>query len=141
MLSKSILSLSLKKRLSSSSSSISIINRSLSTSSYRVKQERLGRPLSPDLEIYKLPYGAVSSIIVGRITGVAMWGGLAMISVGQIYGVDWLHVMQGMSACTYSPFIKLAVATPLSYHYIGAVRHAVKLFYTIYYYLLYMFLI
>ena len=43
---------------------------------YVEKQERLGRPCSPDLEIYSLPPGAWSSIIVGRISGITMWGGM-----------------------------------------------------------------
>ena len=58
-----------------------LVVRSLRTSSaahgpgYVERQEKLGRPCSPDLEIYSLPPGAWSSIIVGRITGISMWAG------------------------------------------------------------------
>ena len=55
--------------------------------------------------------------------------GLAVIAGGQLAGVDWVTTLQGVSGSYMGPILKLAVATPLTYHYLGAVRHAVRYIY------------
>jgi hypothetical protein len=52
---------------------------SVSNETYTEKQAKLGRPVSPHVEIYKFPPAALSSI-ANRITGVALSAG---IFVGQ----------------------------------------------------------
>ena len=56
------------------SSFVNIAKASTSTKpelSYSEKQEKLGRPLSPHVTIYKFPISATTSIL-NRITGVAL---------------------------------------------------------------------
>ncbi len=76
--------------------------RGKTTETYSQKQVRLGRPVSPDLEIYKLPPGAVSSIIVGRITGITMWTGKLCTFECRIHISWWnLHIRCPMLVDAY----------------------------------------
>ena len=45
---------------------------------YTERQEKLGRPVSPHVTIYKFPLGALTSI-TNRVTGVALSVGLYLI--------------------------------------------------------------
>ena len=89
---------------------------------------RTGRPVSPHVTIYALPVAAVASITT-RITGV-------MLSLGAfgIGGLDLvggagtsLALMQdlGSSGVLIAAPAKFAVAFPLVYHSLGALRHFV----------------
>jgi hypothetical protein len=48
---------------------------SVNNETYTEKQAKLGRPVSPHVEIYKFPPAALSSI-ANRITGVALSAGI-----------------------------------------------------------------
>ncbi|TMW63038.1 hypothetical protein Poli38472_005656 [Pythium oligandrum] len=93
---------------------------------YTEQQKRLGRPLSPHVTVYKQPVTAVSSIL-NRIAGTGLaigFGGLGAIAAagGDVPG--WITATQ-TAAPGLMPFVKFLVAFPLTYHYIGGVRHLV----------------
>mmetsp|Transcript_25825 Transcript_25825/g.79436 ORF Transcript_25825/g.79436 Transcript_25825/m.79436 type:complete len:159 (-) Transcript_25825:63-539(-) len=85
---------------------------------YTERQDKLGRPMSPHVTTYAFPIVAFSSVTV-RITGMLLSVGVGGVSVASLAGVDISAL-----AAAYSCFpLKFAVAFPLTYHYIGAVRH------------------
>ena len=52
--------------------------------------------------------------------------GLGVIATGQLGGMDWISTMQSVSGSSVAFPMKLAVALPLSYHFLGAIRHTVR---------------
>jgi hypothetical protein len=56
-----------------------------------------GRHFSPALSIYKLEENAISSIVVGRVTGITMWVGVAGLALGQISHYDLFHAAQAVA--------------------------------------------
>lgn len=48
---------------------------------YSEQQQKLGRPLSPHLQIYKFPIVAISSVTV-RATGIVMASGVFFLPLG-----------------------------------------------------------
>jgi succinate dehydrogenase (ubiquinone) cytochrome b560 subunit len=92
---------------------------------YTEIQEKTGRPLSPHVDIYAFPPSAISSITV-RITGVAMAAGTCGIAGAALTGGDVATLMGSLGSMGFvGPAAKIAVTFPLTFHYLGAVRHAV----------------
>ena len=87
---------------------------------YTERMDKTGRPLSPHLTIYRLPLVAWSSVTV-RITGVigsAMAIGIAGATL--VGGGDCASDLVEKFACTPAKF---AIAWPLTYHWLGNMRH------------------
>uniref|UniRef100_A0AAV1TNR1 Uncharacterized protein n=1 Tax=Peronospora matthiolae TaxID=2874970 RepID=A0AAV1TNR1_9STRA len=101
------------------------LTRALSTESYSAAQEALGRPISPNVTIYKFPVSAISSI-ANRVSGVGMSlafvGGSALGAVGA--DVPGLIYMAQDSIPLFAPLSKLLVAFPATYHVLCSVRHS-----------------
>ncbi|CAH0482733.1 unnamed protein product [Peronospora belbahrii] len=99
--------------------------RAMSTESYSSTQAALGRPISPNVTIYKFPVSAISSI-ANRFSAVGMSfafvGGSALGVVGA--DVPALIYMAQDSIPFFVPVSKLLVAFPASYHVLCAVRHS-----------------
>lgn len=94
--------------------------------SYVERQQAKGRPISPHLTIYRFPIAAVSSITT-RITGCALMVGTSGIGALALVGDVGATVDAFVAAAPGAvPLAKFAVAFPLSYHYLSAVRHAVR---------------
>ena len=95
-------------------------------SSYTDDQEKKGRPLSPHVDVYAFPPSAISSITI-RITGVALALGAYGMAGAALSGCDVAEcaAVLGSSGSLLSPVAKIGVSFPLTYHYLGAVRHAV----------------
>lgn len=95
---------------------------------YNERMKRTGRPVSPHVTIYALPIAAVASI-TNRITGVMLsFGGLGIGALELAVGPGTsLTVMEsiGSSGFLVASSAKLAVAFPVVYHYLGALRHFV----------------
>nr|CCA17177.1 transmembrane protein putative [Albugo laibachii Nc14] len=92
--------------------------------SYSQRQARLGRPVSPHVQIYAMPITAVSSI-TNRVTGVGLSVGFVAASSYALVGGDvpsLIHSAQ-VSIPAFTPLSKLFVAFPLSYHTLAAIRH------------------
>ncbi|GBG25025.1 Succinate dehydrogenase cytochrome b560 subunit, mitochondrial [Hondaea fermentalgiana] len=88
----------------------------LSTSS---KDER---PVSPHILIYAWPLAAISSVTT-RVTGGLLAVGVYGIGIGSLLGGDMPATMASLGASGLGPLVKLSVAFPLSYHFLGATRH------------------
>lgn len=91
--------------------------------------KKTGRPVSPHVTVYAFPVAAISSI-TNRVTGVALALGGAGLGFAELVGGSGtaLTIMQTIGASS-SPLIvasaKFCVAFPVSYHYLGAIRHLV----------------
>ena len=89
---------------------------------------RTGRPVSPHVTIYALPVSAIASITT-RITGVLLsFGAFGIGAADLVAGPGTsLELMQSLAAA--GPMVaapaKLAVAFPLVFHSLGALRHFV----------------
>ncbi|CAM2730102.1 unnamed protein product [Rotaria socialis] len=90
--------------------------------SYTERQAKLGRPVSPHVEIYKFPPAALSSI-TNRITGVALSTGLTSIAAVALLGGDAASLMTCVGDSAVGSVAKFAVAFPFVFHYFGGVRH------------------
>ena len=96
--------------------------RGMSNLSYTERMDKTGRPVSPAVTIYRFPSIALSSITGGMLTvGV---GGVAAMS---LFGSpDAAYSMaQCIGSSSIAPLAKFAVAFPLTYHFMGGIRHAV----------------
>eukprot|EP00307_Rebecca_sp_RCC1486_P013154 CAMPEP_0119414480 /NCGR_PEP_ID=MMETSP1335-20130426/7019_1 /TAXON_ID=259385 /ORGANISM="Chrysoculter rhomboideus, Strain RCC1486" /LENGTH=162 /DNA_ID=CAMNT_0007439361 /DNA_START=25 /DNA_END=513 /DNA_ORIENTATION=+ len=95
-----------------------------STASYTERQNQTGRPISPHLTIYKWPVAALSSIST-RLTGVAMMVGMSGIGGLALVGADVPGLVTAFQTSfpALVPVGKVAVAFPLTYHYLSALRH------------------
>jgi succinate dehydrogenase (ubiquinone) cytochrome b560 subunit len=96
------------------------------TKNYTSRMKETGRPVSPHVTIYSFPIGALSSI-TNRVTGVALSLGCAGLGAIELVGGSGtaLQVMQmvGSSSTILAAGAKFSVAFPISYHYLGALRH------------------
>jgi succinate dehydrogenase (ubiquinone) cytochrome b560 subunit len=90
---------------------------------YTERQDKLGRPVSPHVMIYAFPIVALSSITV-RITGVVLSLGMSGIGTMALLGGDPSALMTAIGGSSLALPAKFCVAFPLSYHFIGGVRHA-----------------
>mmetsp|Transcript_25883 Transcript_25883/g.55359 ORF Transcript_25883/g.55359 Transcript_25883/m.55359 type:complete len:174 (+) Transcript_25883:108-629(+) len=95
---------------------------------YTERMARTGRPVSPHVTIYALPVAAFSSITT-RITGVMLSFGAFGIGAMDLVGGPGasLAIMEslGSSGAMVAAPAKIAVAFPLVYHSLGALRHFV----------------
>uniref|UniRef100_A0A7S1CLR6 Succinate dehydrogenase cytochrome b560 subunit, mitochondrial n=1 Tax=Bicosoecida sp. CB-2014 TaxID=1486930 RepID=A0A7S1CLR6_9STRA len=89
-----------------------------------LRRSASGRPLSPHLTIYKFGQNAITSIGF-RATGIVMTGGIFVGSLGALLAshpaahyVEAFRTVPGLL-----PLIKFGIAAPLTYHYIGGLRH------------------
>jgi succinate dehydrogenase (ubiquinone) cytochrome b560 subunit len=90
---------------------------------YTERQDRLNRPVSPHVMIYAFPVVALSSITV-RVTGVLLSFGCTGIGAVSLFGGDPSLLMASIGESSLAVPAKFCVAFPLSYHFIGGVRHA-----------------
>ena len=95
-------------------------------SSYSQRMAATGRPISPHVTIYAFPTIAISSITV-RITGVALTIGTSAIAATTLLKGDTFTqgCTEAIANSNAAPVAKFAVAFPLTYHYLGGIRHAV----------------
>jgi len=95
--------------------------------SYTERQAKLGRPVSPHVEIYAMPVVALSSI-TNRITGMALSAGFGGAAALAAVGADVPALIHSAQACIpfFAPLSKFAVAFPIAYHTIGGIRHLVR---------------
>ncbi|GMH66816.1 hypothetical protein TrST_g7492 [Triparma strigata] len=90
---------------------------------YTERMEKKGMPVSPHVMIYAFPVVALSSITV-RITGVALWGGMAGVAAMSVFGGDPALLAASIGDSSLALPAKFCVSFPLAYHFIGGVRHA-----------------
>ena len=74
------------------------------------------------MTIYAWPIAAISSV-THRITGGALTCGLYAIGVGALIGSDVSVFASSLGASALGPVIKFSVTFPLSYHFLGGLRH------------------
>jgi len=88
--------------------------------------KKTGRPVSPHVTVYAFPVAAISSI-TNRVTGCALAFGAAGLGAAELVGGSGtaLTIMQtiGQQGPLMAASAKFCVAFPVSYHYLGAVRH------------------
>lgn len=93
---------------------------------YTERMDKTGRPVSPHLMIYRLPLIAWSSVTV-RITGVvgsAMAIGIAGATI--VGGGNCASDLVESGAAAFPMLVtpaKFAIAWPLTYHWLGNMRH------------------
>jgi succinate dehydrogenase / fumarate reductase cytochrome b subunit len=83
------------------------------------------RPLSPHLQVYRLPLTAKLSII-HRITGVSLAFGLVLVPIvliSMILGENAFSFVQGQLSAWYGKAILIGFTLALSYHMCNGVRH------------------
>ena len=120
-----------------------------STESYTDRQAKLGRPVSPHVTIYRsvfffipfsfsfsshahrsttkkrFPMAAITSIM-NRFTGMALTAGITGIAALSLVGADVSAIMTAVgNAPAVGVLAKFAVGFPLTYHYLGGLRHTV----------------
>ena len=93
---------------------------------YTERMDKTGRPVSPHLMIYRLPLIAWSSVTV-RITGV-VGSGLAIVIAGAtiVGGGDCASDIVESGVAAFPMLVmpaKFAIAWPLTYHWLGNMRH------------------
>jgi succinate dehydrogenase (ubiquinone) cytochrome b560 subunit len=85
-----------------------------------------GRPVSPHVTIYAFPVTALSSI-TNRVTGILLSVGCFGVASIELVGGSGsaLSVLQtiGDSSWLLAATAKGAVAFPVTYHYLGGLRH------------------
>lgn len=98
-----------------------------STETYTQRMEKTGRPLSPHLEIYKLPAIAWSSLGV-RASGVVVSFAVAGVATVQLFGgtETLTDLTQEVAASKLGTAAKFAVGFSCLYHWAGNMRHAVR---------------
>lgn len=91
--------------------------------------KKTGRPVSPHVTVYAFPIAAISSI-TNRVTGCALSMGAAGLGAAELLGGSGtaLSIMQTIGSSDSMMLVasaKFCVAFPVSYHYLGAIRHLV----------------
>ncbi len=90
-------------------------------------QKIMERPLSPHLQVYKLPMTALMSIS-HRITGVILAGGLLLIVaflVAAVMGQDYYNVIVAYARLEYGLWFFIAWSAALYYHLCNGIRHLI----------------
>ncbi|KAJ1454015.1 succinate dehydrogenase/Fumarate reductase transmembrane subunit-domain-containing protein [Pelagophyceae sp. CCMP2097] len=95
----------------------------ISSQSYTDRMKATGRPVSPHVTTYAFPIVALSSI-TQRVTGVGLSVGIGAMAVASLAGADVGGIATILGASSLAPAVKFVVAFPLTYHFLGAVRHA-----------------
>lgn len=83
------------------------------------------RPLSPHLQVYRLPLTAILSI-THRITGVGLaLGAILLVAwlAAAAAGPGWFAVASGLAGSWLGRLILLGFAWALIYHLINGIRH------------------
>lgn len=85
---------------------------------------KVDRPLSPHLTIYRFGLNAITSV-GHRGTGIFMAGALGSAGIGlMVSSHDLAYFIEAMRDTGFMlPLAKMAVAGPLSYHFMTGVRH------------------
>lgn len=88
--------------------------------------KKTGRPVSPHVTIYAFPAAALTSICV-RATGMALSFGCLGLGAVEMAGGSGsaLSLMETIGSSGLAYPAKFCVAFPLTYHYLGGVRHYV----------------
>lgn len=97
------------------------------TEPYSQRMEKTGRPLSPHLEIYKLPAIAWSSLGV-RASGVVVSFAVAGVAAVELVGGTEMltDLTQEVAASKLGFAAKFTVGFSCVYHWAGNLRHAVR---------------
>lgn len=85
------------------------------------------RPLSPHLQIYRLPLTAVTSIL-HRMTGVALSVGLLVFTWGLMalaYGPEAFAVFRDIAGSVIGKIILFGWSLAFFYHFCSGIRHLV----------------
>jgi len=85
------------------------------------------RPLSPHLQVYRLPMTAVMSI-THRMTGVALAGGCLLITaflVASAMSEDYFEMIRDFSITHVGTAILFAWSLALYYHMCNGIRHLI----------------
>ena len=85
------------------------------------------RPLSPHLQVYKLPMTALMSIS-HRFTGIILSGGLLLIAaflVAAVMGRDYYDLITGYARTDYGFYFFIAWAACVYYHLFNGIRHLI----------------
>lgn len=83
------------------------------------------RPISPHLQVYKLPMTALMSI-THRITGVILSGGMLLIAaflVAAVMGRDQFDLITSYARTPYGLYFFIAWSFAVYYHLCNGVRH------------------
>lgn len=83
------------------------------------------RPLSPHLQIYKMPLSAKLSIL-HRLTGLALIAGAVMLVAwlfSLAYSVDLATNIHKFFSLTFGKLILIAWTFAFSYHFFNGIRH------------------
>ncbi|KAJ8601125.1 hypothetical protein CTAYLR_008820 [Chrysophaeum taylorii] len=91
---------------------------------YTDRMKAMGRPVSPHVTQYAFPIAAVSSI-TQRVTGVLLSVGLGGVAAISLAGGDVGALAASLGSSPAAPAAKFAVAFPLVYHFLGAMRHTI----------------
>ncbi|NBB97109.1 MAG: succinate dehydrogenase, cytochrome b556 subunit [Alphaproteobacteria bacterium] len=88
---------------------------------------RGNRPLSPHLQVYRLPLGAITSIL-NRITGVGMT--LASILIvwwfaAGAFGADYFAFVDGLLTSILGHLVLIGSLAALWYHMLNSIRHLI----------------
>ena len=102
-----------------------VARRARGMSSYTERMDKTGRPVSPAITIYNFPPIAWSSVTV-RGTGVLLtFGTWGIAGLSLVAGPDApAEFAQTLASSAIAPLAKFSVAFPLTYHFLGACRHA-----------------
>lgn len=86
--------------------------------------KKTGRPVSPHVAIYAFPAAALTSIVV-RATGMTLSLGTLGLGVVEMAGGPGsaLSLMETIGSSGLAYPAKFCVAFPLTYHYLGGLRH------------------
>ncbi len=93
-------------------------------SSYTERMAKTGRPISPHITIYAFPTIAWSSVVV-RATGMVLTIGTTGIACMALTGGSDkpARLASELASSSAAPLAKFAVGFPLTYHFLGAIRH------------------
>ncbi|MFV0292466.1 MAG: succinate dehydrogenase, cytochrome b556 subunit [Paracoccus sp. (in: a-proteobacteria)] len=86
---------------------------------------RGNRPLSPHLQVYRLPLAAITSI-VNRVTGHAMVAGLVLLAfwiLGAAVGGGLWSCADWLTRSWFGFLVLLGSAWALWYHFLAGIRH------------------
>lgn len=86
---------------------------------------RGNRPLSPHLQVYKLPIAAVSSIMT-RITGHALVAGILLLAwwlIAAVSGPEAFARADGVLRSWFGFLVMLGSVWALWYHMLAGIRH------------------
>lgn len=88
---------------------------------------RGNRPLSPHLQIYRLPLAAVSSIL-NRITGVGMALSAMLIIwwfAAGAFGAGYFEFVDGLLTSVIGHLVMIGSLAALWYHMLNSIRHLI----------------